>query len=364
MLTSEETTLFLETSKRLSEEMAAQAQFVRDTFLPHIDAFNQHVSDRLHMPSIARDVLSVFMRDSVNIPVYSPRKVAHNYNNGTPDVLAIVHKEISSKTIKTCIFPSGVLMSTFGDDTDFQLYFDTKYKAQIIYYDPSKPVVIYTNFDFLIEIVVNPTKYSETKIVKYCGRPDYHSAASHPLSGHNFDRSNFDVKFVSLTSTPLPVARPLLNPSDKELMIFLSQRKPYIHPVVVLDYLREQPLSDIRAFFGDVSAYDLLEAKNEVNAEKLAHAQTSAKLSALLTARTAEAAVNLDLKAKLEAAEQVALQHRTKQNDAALRIKRLQMKLAQTEKLYEDLQLRLIEEQGLGEDDDGEDEEENTVVLP
>lgn len=359
--------MFLETSKRLSEEMAAQAQFVRDTFLPHIDAFNQHVSDRLHVPSIARDVLSVFMRDSVKIPVYSPRKVADNYNigNSIQNVLAIVHKDIASETIKTCIFPSGVLMSTFGDETDFQLYFDTKYKTQIIYYDPKKPVIIYTNFDFLIEIVVNPDKFRETTVRRNYDGFDYHTAVSHPLSGHNFDRSNFEVKFVSLTSTPLPVAMPLLNPSDKELMTFLAQRKPYIHPVVVLDYLREQPLSGIRAFFGDVSAYDLLEAKNEVNAEKLAHAQTSAKLTSLLTARTAEAAVNLDLKAKLEAAEQAALQHRTKQNDAALRIKRLQMKLAQTEKLYEDLQLRLIEEQGLGEDnDDGEDEEENTVVLP
>jgi hypothetical protein len=53
MLKSEETSAFLENAQKFSAEWTAQAQFVRDHFLPQLQAHNQQISDRLVVPAVS-----------------------------------------------------------------------------------------------------------------------------------------------------------------------------------------------------------------------------------------------------------------------------------------------------------------------
>jgi hypothetical protein len=346
MLTPEETTQFLQNSQNLSNEMAAHVQFIKETFLPQMDTFNGHVAGRLRVPHVSRETVTTFMQGSAHLPTYTPKIVGEN-NNARPVVLP-VHQAIETKAILTCMFPGDMLQNVFGPDRDFALYFDAAYKSLIMYpgagdhYNLYKAYPIFTNYDFYVEIAIVQGQYSEmTRSENGQGW----SSNPVPLSGSKLRRGQVSLKFVALGAPSASSAQELLNPGEKELRKFLSNRKPFIHPVIILDYVRAQPLPDIMAFFGDVSAYELAAAKNAHKSEAAAHARTAVELATLKSARSADAAAMREMQAALQAAAQHAQEHRTKQNDDALRVKRLQLKLSQTEKLYEDLHLRLIEQE-------------------
>jgi hypothetical protein len=351
MLTPEETTQFLQISQKLSNEMAAHVQFIKETFLPQVDTFNGHVAGRLHVPHASREAITTFMQGSARLATYTPMTVGSN--NCYPLSLP-VHQTIETDAILTCMFSDDMLQNVFGPDCDFALYFDAAYKSFIIhpfagdYYNMFKPVRIYTNYDFYVEIAIIKGQYSET--TTHYGYPNTHFTANPiPLSGCKLRRDQVSLKFMSLNANT-PSVQELLNPGEKDLKKFLSKRKPFIHPVIILDYIRAQPLSDIMAFFGDVSAYELVAARTARKSEAAAHARTAMELAALKSARSLDAAAMREMQAALHAAAQQGKEHRTRQNDDALRIKRLQLKLAQTEKLYEDLQLRLIEQEDTMDD--------------
>jgi hypothetical protein len=294
----------------------------------------------------ARQSLCLCKRLRIYRPIHQ-KKVGEN-NNTRPVVLP-VHKAIETDAILTCMFPGDLLQNVFGPDCDFALYFDAAYKSFIMYpgeggyYNLFKAFPVFTNFDFYVEIAIVQGQYSEMSRSDY---PQYwYTSNPVPLSGSELRRDQVNLKFVSLDAPSASSAQELLNPGEKELRKFLSKRKPFIHPVIILDYVRAQPLPDIMAFFGDVSAYELAAAKNAHNSESAAHAQTAVELAALKSAMSADAAAMREMQAALQAAALHAQEHSTRQNDDALRVKRLQLKLSQTEKLYEDLQLRLIEQE-------------------
>jgi hypothetical protein len=347
MLKSEEVSSFLEKAQQLSADWTAQAQFVRDVFLPQMDALNQHISERTHVPEISRVSLTTFMRNSETVGPYLRKAHCINHSaNNQQNFHAVIIKNINSSKLVERIFPGAVLSTALGSESDFALYFDAQYKSVmkgLSDQDFSQwechdtPVRIYTNYDFYIEVKVERTFHEVTLGTDPHHRYTTCAIAAVPLGGENSEHLSFS--FVSLA-----MDQTRLIPTSDSLFNFLKKRKPYIHPVVILDYLRDKPLADIHAFFGNVAQQELAEAKaNNISAFQAISAKAT-EIKALKEARKADAESLRRLQDAHQQQEQALIEQRTKLNNAALRIKKLEIKLKLTEQMYEDLQMRLVED--------------------
>ena len=355
MLKAEEVASFLEKAQRISSEWSAQVQFMRDEFIPQMENLNNNISERSHVPEVSRNILNGFMIKSAEIGYYNSRSwpaTGGNYSQGHT-FSAMVHETVDHSALTQLFFPNDALLKSLGTQHDFALYFDNNYKEILIglksptaiwyAHDPAR-ARIYTNYDFYLDVAV--INFSESSF-NHNGYRSEHVLNAVPLSGQYIKRENFQLTFQSLGSPATSVT----DPSPAQLATFLTKRKPYIHPVVVLDYIRTQPLPVISAFFTDVSQYDLARAKDGMNlrgAELSAHA---AENFALKKALQAEADRVREMKEAHVAQEELLKQQRIKMNAAALRIKKLEIKLKQSEQMYEDLQMRLIDEEGLDDVD-------------
>lgn len=176
-------------------------------------------------------------------------------------------------------------------------------------------------------------------------------------------RDQFQISFHSFGSPAIQIT----DPNPAQLESFLAKRKPFIHPVIVLDYVRKQELPVVSAFFTDVAQYDLAKAKNDLSLRDVeinVHTAENATLKKSLRAETARVR---EMQVAQAAQEEILKQQRTKLNAAALHIKKLEIKLKQSEQMYEDLQMRLIDDEGLDDVDigdlsvAGDDGDETTV---
>lgn len=385
MISQEETASFLEQAERFSTEWTAQAQYIRSSFLPQLEASNLHISQRCHVPNVSRETLTAFMRRSVNISAI-PRYLGRNYSN-TQDLhhFSHIYKEIDCKKLDAVLFTDEFLLpSSLGTDHDFVMYFDAHYK-EVLLGVPKEvkqypytnswgghggdPAHIYTNYDFYIELKVKSFSEVRTEVLNSCHPESVRvTIVPVPLWGCG-PREQLSVKFISLAPTTSTSVQELVDPAPAQLAEFLRQRKPYIHPVIVLDYLREQSLQEVTAFFGGVAQRELSAATDKVALTSAAHARMAAELQASQQVSRQDRAQLAAEQARTQEKEREIQQQRTKLNTAALRIKKLEIKLAQSESMYEDLQMRLIEMEGLdgGELDsvegDGGNEDDVTQAL-
>lgn len=276
---------------------------------------------------------------------------------------AQIQKQIDSNALSSVLFPNNLLPSIVGPENDFALYFDAQYKMVLlgvpkqdtVYSDlhvewkqHGEPVRIYTNYDFFIEVKVKTFK--EVSVVWGHHNNQAVTVTPVPLWGCA-TRDQLSVRFISLAPAMTSTLQELVDPAPHQLADFLRQRKPYIHPVIVLDYLREQSLEEVIAFFGDVSQSELSAAKDTAALAETEQARISMDLQAAQQASREDKERLSAVEARMQEKEREIQQQRTKLNTAALRIKKLEMKLAQSERMYEDLQMRLIEIEGLDGDD-------------
>ena len=362
MLKAVETAAFLDKAERFSKNWTDQLQFVRDEFLPQLEALNQHIAERSHVPDISREELTAFMRKSTAIAPYLPRVIAIL---GEQRSYAAQHRQISSEGLISVTFPNELLSKSLGAEHDFAMYFDSNYKEIMKggacinpnycsnWNNYDKPARIHTNYDFYIEIKcqLNPhgeNVFQEALMTILCGYTQV-TAVHVPLSGDKINRKHISLSFIALAPAPTAAVPTLVDPSDAQLAAFLSKRRRYIHPVVVLDYLREGPRPDIRAFFTTVSQYDLAEAKDAQRAADDALTRAVAEVEAFKLAKKSDAARLLAAEEAYNSQTRAQQQQVTQLNAAALRIRKLEIKLKQTEQLYEDLQLRIIEDEDMDE---------------
>jgi hypothetical protein len=394
MISREETAAFLKRAEKFSLEWRAQAEFVRDTFLPQLEALNQQISCRAHIPDVSQEDLTEFMRLSATIPPYRPR-LAHmqsGSNFSTRYHHAIYRQQIDVNNLMSVFFSNGET-HIFPDAVNgLTLYFNNRYKHVMIgepkdypqtanstgaayqrspyscawdHFD--EPVRVYCNYDFYIEVMVKRMHFQELtwKRDEYGHNPEVYTVHTVPLAGVACTREQFTLSFVSLAAENAPGSLTLVDPSPAQLADFLKTRKRYIHPSIVLDYLRERPLTEISSFFGAVAQYDLAEAQNKAAMAQTELAKATEDVKKLHKAARADQDNLQAQQARIHEHERHAQQQLTKLNTAALRIKKLEIKLAQSERMYEELQMRLIEQEGLdGDDDLGGDQagEDDTTV--
>jgi hypothetical protein len=385
MISQAETLAFLERAEKFSLEWKAQTEFVRNTFLPQLDALNQQISGRSRVPAVSQEALTEFMGLSATILPYRPR-LAYIQSGGNFDTrfhYATCHQQIDVDHLVSVLF-NNCMTETYPDGVgDLKLYFNNRYKhimiGELLRWGPSctagiewnsfdEPVHIYCNYDFYLLVKVKREHFKEATSIRaqYHHNPDIYTIHPVPLSGVGCAREQFAISFISLAPEKAPGPLTLVDPSPAQLADFLKTRKRYIHPSIVLDYLRERPLTEISSFFGAVAQYDLAEAQNKAAMAQTELAKATEDVKKLHKAARADQDNLQAQQARIQEQERHAQQQLTKLNTAALRIKKLEIKLAQSERMYEELQMRLIEQEGLGGDDDlGDDQagEDDTTVL-
>jgi hypothetical protein len=285
------------------------------------------------------------------------------------------HHCINTAKLLSVVFHSTDLASVLGTHHDFAMYFDFRYKEAMLGAPKSRltggtaqpgvmypvyytrwdacdvPAYVYTNYDFYIKISVKSGSFHEftTSNAQWPQQNVGHIHAV-PLSGE-CTREQLTVTFVSLAPAKNPALQTLVDPTSAQLAQFLAQRKPYIHPVIVMDFLRERSLEEVTAFFGEVAQSELNDARDKLAQANAAQTRVNGELQGARLAAREEQARQAVERTRMQELEREVQQQRTKLNAAALRIKKLEMKLAQSEKMYEDLQMRIIEQEGLDGDD-------------
>jgi hypothetical protein len=383
MISQAETLAFVERAEKFSLEWKAQTEFVSNTFLPQLDALNQQISGRSHVPVVSQEALTEFMGLSATMLPYRPRLVYNeNGNFGARFHYATCHQQIDVDHLLSVLF-DNCMTGTYPDGVGgLKLYFNNRYKdmmiGELLKWVPSYPagiewnsfdeaVHIYCNYDFYLQVKVKRDHFKELtwKSAQYSHSPDIYTIHPVPLSGVGCTREQFSISFISLAPEKAPGPLTLVDPSPAQLVDFLKTRKRYIHPSIVLDYLRERPLTEISSFFGAVAQYDLAEAQNKAAMAQTELAKATEDVKKLHKAARADQDNLQAQQARIHEQDRHAQQQLTKLNTAALRIKKLEMKLAQSERMYEELQMRLIELEGLNGDDDlGGDQagEDDTTV--
>lgn len=352
-----------------------------------IEALNQHVFERCNVPEISKETLVSFMQRSTYIPPYVPRLVTTLWGrNAHPQYYyALLHEAIGEEGLTAALFPNNILEINIGANHNLVMYFNRQYKTVMLGYPKQRvsahrpdeyyssgqfnqewnhydqPVPIYTNYDFYIEVAVKEDCFQEVlKWQEHEHSQSWMAAVQPvPLTGVNCTRDQLKVTFASLSPSKDTDSKRLEEPSFEELADFLKERKPYIHPVVVLDYLKEQPLPMVAAFFSNVAEYQLSDAQSKLAESETARTQSAAQVLALEEALQVERDRCQEQAVLLQEQEEQLETQLAQLNTAALRIRKLELKLTQSVRMYDELQTRLIEQDGFDDlrDIDGSAEE-------